>query len=195
MPRIFWPGEVSSFQMSDVKSPEMNLDILFGKTVVTGVLVKYRYKTVEEGDFLYLLKRRNYSILPADCGSEYCPRPLPYCYWEYNKKRNAPECGGKVGFNRWRFWKELRLKENKTATGIYHGCLPGSSVTGCPFGLNQKVYSVHTRGIIKLPPLWGCVHVALMSQLSPSALNTDTANQSQRSSLPYQDLASKSFPP
>lgn len=93
------------------------------------------------------------------------------------------------------FWKDLRLKGDKTATDTYHGCLPGSSVTGCPFGLNQKVYSVHTTGVIKLPPLWECVHVALVAQLSPSALNTDTANQSPHSPLSYPNLASKSFPP
>lgn len=73
MPGIFWPGEVSSFQISDVKSPEMNLYIFFGKTVVTWALLKYGYETVEEGHFPYLLKRRNYPILTTDCGSEVVP--------------------------------------------------------------------------------------------------------------------------
>ena len=40
MPGIFWPGKVSSFKVSDVKSPQINLYILLDDIGIIKVLVQ-----------------------------------------------------------------------------------------------------------------------------------------------------------
>ena len=40
MPGIFWPGEVSSFKVSDVKSPQINLYILLDDIGIIKVLMQ-----------------------------------------------------------------------------------------------------------------------------------------------------------
>lgn len=49
---------------------------------------------MEEGDFLYL-RGEIIQYCQLTVVQKYCPRPLPYCYWECNKKEMPPSVEGK----------------------------------------------------------------------------------------------------
>lgn len=52
------------------------------------------------------------------------------------------------------FLERVEVKGGEKTTSICNLFLPDSSVTRCPFSLNQKAFSIHTTDIIKLPLLW-----------------------------------------
>ena len=98
-----------------------------------------------------MFKKRNNSILPPSYGSEV----LLWTVTEGKIGREIPcGVGGKEDSIGGDFLERAEVKGGEKTTSIGNLFLPDSSVTRCPFSLNQKAFSVHTTDIIKLTPLW-----------------------------------------
>lgn len=110
-----------------------------------------------------MLKERNNSILPPSYGSEVLlwATALSSLRVEEEKKSILRGMGGRKTIGD--FLERVDVEDwGWGATNICNLCLPGSSVTRCPFtsSLNQKAFSIHTSILNEKD-----ASVALISQL------------------------------